>query len=149
MSGLEDGEYENLARIRIVDQPLRVLMAADDPLAGRACVDFHADLHGRTVLSAGVHTSEANREKLQQAGIDPVPLPDSRNVLKEKVVRGQGITFVLADIVERFEADGMACVPLTNCNLNMGSYLVYRKDLDEEARAFVRHILGFHGLGET
>lgn len=147
VTGLGDREYENLARIKIVDQPVRVLMAANDPLADRPAVDFYSDLGGRAVLFAGVHSSEANWEKLRRAGISMTTLPDSRNVLKEKVIRGQGVAFVLADIVERFEADGMACVPLVNCDMDTCSYLAYRKDLGEKARAFVRHILGFHGLG--
>ena len=147
VTGLGDHEYENLARIRIVHQPVCVPMAANDPLASRPALDFYADLKGRTILSAGVHTSEANREKLRQAGIGLALLPDSRNVLKEKIIRGQGVAFVLADIAERFEADGMACVPLVNCDLNIDSYLAYRKNLGERVQAFVRHILGFHGLG--
>lgn len=74
VTGLGDHEYENLARIRIVDQPVCVPIAANDPLASRPALDFYADLKGRTILSAGVHTSEANREKLRQAGIGLAPL---------------------------------------------------------------------------
>ena len=89
VTGLGDHEYENLARIKIVDQPICVLMADNNPLANRPVVDFYTDLRGKTLLSAGGHTSEANRQKLERAGVDLITLPDSRSVLKEKIIRGQ------------------------------------------------------------
>ncbi len=139
-------KVEDLKRVRFIPfrrERVALIASPRHPLARYESVPFEA-LEGVPVVmkEKGSGTHAAVSQSFAQFGITPNVLVETSNLefIKDMVIKGEGVSFVVEFAVEKELADGrIRVIPLKNWELYIHAYIAMleNEDLSPAARAFL------------
>ena len=129
----------DLPSLQLADDGLAVLLGRDDPLSRHESVAL-SDLRGRCALHASPYKEHLYGPVLRDHGIHSEAVSPDRNLLLAHIAARGRIFIVQTEFARRLANDDVRFRPLTGAPFEMGSYLVFRRDMSPQACSVARVI---------
>lgn len=129
----------DLPSLQLADDGLAVLLGRDDPLSRHESVAL-SDLRGRCALHASPYKEHLYGPVPRDHGIHSEAVSPDRNLLLAHIAARGRIFIVQTEFARRLANDDVRFRPLTGAPFEMGSYLVFRRDMSPQACSVARVI---------
>ncbi|WP_139651601.1 LysR family transcriptional regulator [Raoultibacter phocaeensis] len=134
-----------LPTIKLANDTLAVLLSVNDPLAKKACIDFKADLRGKTVIQTSPYKGRLYETAFKNHGIETELLLHDRNLMLARVSTSEDCFIIQTQYAKDLVTDQVCMRPLVNAPIEMDSTFVFRADLNDAARAVALKLLEASG----